>query len=225
MSSSATWVIREYTEHCLRRKLSGRCAGIGRAGWAWFNSGTLCRGFIMVWNCTEDDQMRPYIHGQKEAIEWWAIIWLENDGAEYFPMYCPALGWQRSKPWLVHRSRVYRCPPHWLEFSSSSSSISSSSQASTFAVASTSSAWNFVPSNFVPSPDEMAGWNIIEPAPSVADLADFDDDDDAATAISEATWSGTSSASSSASTAASTAASRTKRWGNKKDQNDKNNGT
>ena len=49
--------------------------------------------------------------GGQAGETWWPCIVVRQTqysglGFELIPFYCPALAWQRSRPWFVHLSRV-----------------------------------------------------------------------------------------------------------------------
>ena len=40
-----------------------------------------------------------------DSGRWWPCI-VAIDSNDTIPFYCPALAWQRARPWTIHRSRV-----------------------------------------------------------------------------------------------------------------------
>ena len=151
-------LIWEYIEYKLRRILAGT-KRIGQSGWAWHETGVLCRGFACVAHCSDDSQRMPYLSG--EMVEWWPIIWLEAPhGGLIFPMMCPALAWQNARPWSIHISRVWRCVPEWLRDDDSFSHLSS-----------TTALWEYDPAMSHSESTILAGWCFAEAA------AELDNDD------------------------------------------------
>ena len=62
-----------------------------------------------VWaDGSQQQQLTEYGTQQlTEYAKWWPCIVLVCDG-KVWPFYCPALAWQRARPWGVHPSRVRR---------------------------------------------------------------------------------------------------------------------
>ena len=201
-------LIWEYTEYKLRTALAEKKSP-GQAAWAWQAQGNLCRGFICVYYCSDASQQAPYVPG--EPVEWWPIVWLETDsGAVIFPMMCPALAWQDSRPWSVHCSRTWHCPAHWLHDIDGFSEVSS-----------TSSGWELLPSTGGSAISVLTGWTFAAPvAPEPGDIAVLEDVDSDTTSL--AGWTEVSEVSETDTTASSTdstaapssnAGPRKRRWG------------
>ena len=204
-------LIWEYVEHKLRSILTGK-RSVGSAGWAWWNSGVLCRGFICVGHCSDATQQSPYVAG--EVVEWWPVIWLEvANGSLILPMMCPALAWQDARPWSAHISRVWRCPADWLHDIDGFSNLSSTTQS-----------WSLISS--VGDSSLLAGWYFADPYYIVGTGPTGSDDiailDDVAsettsganwTEISENTAGTAASSSESTACSSSDAVPRKRRWG------------
>ena len=85
----------------------------GTAGWIWMTPGTVAR--VLVW-CTgsrESEQTEPYTGELQYGARWWPCIVhipANDPFAPVLAFYCPALGWAKARPWLVHRSRCFLIP-------------------------------------------------------------------------------------------------------------------
>ena len=86
---------------------------VGTAGWIWQTNGTVAR--VLVW-CTgsrESEQTEPYTGELQYGARWWPCIVhipANDPFAPVLAFYCPALGWAKARPWLVHRSRCFLIP-------------------------------------------------------------------------------------------------------------------
>ena len=84
----------------------GTWSKVGEAGWIRKTRGTVVR--VLVW-CTgsrESEQTAAYTGEHQYGAQWWpCIVHIpENDPfAPVLAFYCPALGWAKARPWLVHR--------------------------------------------------------------------------------------------------------------------------
>ena len=90
---------------------------LGEAGNAWWyglrGGAEFQRGFIWAKGQSQGEQSHTYA-AESDGC-WWPIIWIEfGDYIVLVPMYCPALGARRSRPWLGNRSRMWTMPQHWI---------------------------------------------------------------------------------------------------------------
>ena len=100
--------IYEYMEEKLKQKLNrARGSGSQEAAWAFRMSPNKIRhGMVFCQGSSEQTGLSPFT-GQVYGEQWWPCIFTTvHIHDEYFPYYCPALAWQGSRPWMIHRSRV-----------------------------------------------------------------------------------------------------------------------
>ena len=79
----------------------------GTIGWAWYNaihSGQWLGGYAWCDGCSRASQTAPLALNDP-GCRWWPCI-VAIDSNDTIPFYCPALAWQRARPWTIHRSRV-----------------------------------------------------------------------------------------------------------------------
>ena len=79
----------------------------GTIGWAWYNaihSGQWIGGYAWCDGCSCASQTAPLALNDP-GCRWWPCI-VAIDSNDTIPFYCPALAWQRARPWTIHRSRV-----------------------------------------------------------------------------------------------------------------------
>jgi hypothetical protein len=90
---------------------------IKEGGWA-FRVGLLHEGRTdwsrlfrcVVWGngYSSEDQRKPMDDAETKSLgfEWWPCV-VCNVGGDILPFYCPALAWNKSRPWVTHRSRIF----------------------------------------------------------------------------------------------------------------------
>ena len=109
----------EYMHHRLIHFLDSRTRSPGQAAWAWKTSGTLYFGYIYSDGTSEGQQSSP-LQAVESWNQWWPVIFLVPYGTSpsdihaLFPMYCPVLAQNFSRPWFAHRSRLFNFDVQWL---------------------------------------------------------------------------------------------------------------
>ena len=81
---------------------------IGQAGWGFRNATEVVPALVWADGRSEQSQSTDLtLVGKQDGEMWWpCIVVLQTQysgfGFEQVPFYCPALAWQRSRPWFVH---------------------------------------------------------------------------------------------------------------------------
>ena len=58
--------------------------------------------------CSEASESAFYDGSYEFGADWWPVIFMAPDGGVLqAPFYCPALAWNKSRPWYCNISRVY----------------------------------------------------------------------------------------------------------------------
>ena len=105
--------IFQYLVNRLCQALQGR-SKIGQCGWQWWNEqqrGFVCTKRVLAWcdGCTQSSQLSNEmpLRGQ-----WWPMIVVDLPGEEVLPSYCPALAYNKSRPWGIKRCwcRLFHLP-------------------------------------------------------------------------------------------------------------------
>ena len=72
----------------------------------------------MIWTdgCSEGAACEVYDGRAEYGANWWPVIFMVPEGvattsAQTVPFYCPALAWNKSRPWCCSLSRVYEIVP------------------------------------------------------------------------------------------------------------------
>ena len=74
------------------------------------------RGMIWTDGCSERAACEVYDGRAEYGADWWPVIFMVAEGvattsAQKVPFYCPALAWNKSRPWYCSLSRVYEIVP------------------------------------------------------------------------------------------------------------------
>ena len=82
----------------------------GQAAWTFRGlRDRVVYGFIYTSGCSEAAQSSVPHPSCDTGCMWWPIIWVETEDGRW-PMYCPALAWQRARPWYCRHNYSYRLP-------------------------------------------------------------------------------------------------------------------
>lgn len=82
----------------------------GQAGWSFrsgLSMGTVERAVIWANGSSESSQCRPLSLNEIDSQWWPCVVCSLPDDRGCLPFYCPALAWQRARPWYAHHSRVF----------------------------------------------------------------------------------------------------------------------
>ena len=101
--------IWEYVEACLDDVLL-HTKKPGQAAWTFRGlRDRVVHGFIYTTACSEAAQTSVLHPSCDTGCMWWPIIWVETEDGRW-PMYCPALAWQRARPWYCRHNYSCRLP-------------------------------------------------------------------------------------------------------------------
>ena len=109
--------IWHYNQYKLTRFLEAKTRAAGQAAWAWRDNGNLFFGYIYSDGSSQGQQSSP-LSAVESGNRWWPVIFLVPHGmsvSDLFPMYCPVLAQNFSRPWFGHRSRLFTFDPQWID--------------------------------------------------------------------------------------------------------------
>ena len=103
--------IFDYLEMKIVHNLNGlrQCR---QAGWEWrmyLDHAQPRRGMLWSTGTSEASESSPYDGSPEFGATWWPVIFMvpESGGILLVPFYCPALAWNKSRPWYCNLGRIY----------------------------------------------------------------------------------------------------------------------